>query len=130
MYYNENTVLYYNGSFQKATEAHADLYMQTLHYGYGVFEGIRSYNTAGGPRIFKAKEHYERLIASCELMHIPFTYTVEEMTELTYEVLKRNRFTEAYIRPLVVSGPNMTLISSASSYPFFLASVVAKIEFT
>src|SRR5690349_7923603 len=105
MYYNQDTVLYYNGSFQKATEAHADLYLQTIHYGYGVFEGIRSYNA----RIFKAKEHYERLIASCEMMHIPFKYTVDEMTELTYEVLKRNKFTEAYIRPVVVCSPNMSL---------------------
>lgn len=116
MYYNENTVLYYNGSFQKATEAHADLYMQTIHYGYGVFEGIRSYNTPDGPRIFKAKEHYERLLASCEMMHIPFKYTVDEMTTLTYEVLKRNKFTEAYIRPVVVCSPNMSLTSGQQSF--------------
>jgi branched-chain amino acid aminotransferase len=116
MYYNENTVLYYNGSFRKATEAHVDLYMQTLHYGYGVFEGIRSYNTPGGPRIFKAKEHYERLIASCNMMHIPFRYTADEMTELTYEVLRRNRFTEAYIRPIVVCSPNMSLTNGLQSF--------------
>ena len=77
---------------QKATEAHVDLYVQTLHYGYGVFEGIRSYKTAAGPRIFKAKEHYERLVNSCKLMHIPFNYTVEQMTDLTYDVLDRNGF--------------------------------------
>ncbi len=48
MYYNENTFIYLNGEFVKAAEAKMDLYSQTLHYGYGVFEGIRSYKTAEG----------------------------------------------------------------------------------
>lgn len=116
MYYTENTVLYFNGRMQKATEAHVDLYMQTLHYGYGVFEGIRSYKTAAGPRIFKAKEHYERLVNSCQLMHIPFNYTVEQMTDLTYDVLEHNGFEEAYIRPLVVCSPNMSLTNALKSF--------------
>jgi branched-chain amino acid aminotransferase len=100
---------------QKATEAHANLYVQTLHYGYGVFEGIRSYNTPHGPRIFKAKEHYDRLIRSCELMNIPFRYTADEMTDITYEVLKRNALNETYIRPLVLCNPNMSLTSGQDS---------------
>jgi branched-chain amino acid aminotransferase len=58
-YFNENTVLFFDGKMMKATDAHTSLYMQTLHYGYGVFEGIRSYGTENGPRIFKAREHYE-----------------------------------------------------------------------
>ncbi|MGB8194730.1 MAG: branched-chain amino acid transaminase [Chitinophagaceae bacterium] len=116
MYYNENTILFYNGSMQKATEAHANLYTQTLHYGYGVFEGIRSYQTADGPRIFKAKEHYDRLIRSCELMHIPFEYTADELTAITYEVLERNNLAEAYIRPLVFCSPNMSLTVSPQSF--------------
>jgi len=61
-YYNEHTVLYLNGEFVKAADAKMDLYSQSLHYGYAVFEGIRSYRTAAGAtRIFKAKEHYDRL---------------------------------------------------------------------
>ncbi|HYF33573.1 MAG TPA: branched-chain amino acid transaminase [Chitinophagaceae bacterium] len=118
MYYTENTIVYYNGRMQKATEAQVDLYMQTLHYGYGVFEGIRSYQTRYGPRIFKPKEHYERLIRSCELLHIPFEYTAEQMTHLTYDVLNCNGFTEAYIRPLVVCGPNMSLTNGHQSFLF------------
>ncbi len=109
MYYNENTTLYCNGSFLKASEAKTDLYGQTLHYGYGVFEGIRSYQTENGTKIFKAKEHYERLKRSCELVNIPFTYSVKELEELTYEVLKRNNLSNAYIRPLVYCDPNMSL---------------------
>jgi len=115
MYYNDKTVLFYDGKMTRATEAHADLYMQTLHYGYGVFEGIRSYQTANGPRMFKPREHYERLIRSCELMNIPFDYSVDQMIDLTYEVLDLNGFTESYIRPLVMCSPNMSLTSGQRS---------------
>ena len=61
MYYNENTIVFYNGSFIKASEARGNVYDQTLHYGYGVFEGIRSYATESGVQIFKGKEHFERI---------------------------------------------------------------------
>ncbi|MEP6926666.1 MAG: branched-chain amino acid aminotransferase, partial [Ginsengibacter sp.] len=62
MYYNENIFIYLNGEIVKAGEAKIDLYTQTLHYGYGVFEGIRSYKTAAGKtKIFKEVEHFERL---------------------------------------------------------------------
>ena len=76
MYYNENTTVYLNGKWIKATDAKTDLYSQTMHYGCGVFEGIRSYNTDDGVRIFKAEEHYERLLYSAKKMHLNFDYTV------------------------------------------------------
>ena len=79
MYYNENTLLYIDGKFVKAKEATTDLYSQTMHYGYGVFEGIRSYKTLNGTRLFKGKEHYERLIRSAQLLNVPLKYSVEEM---------------------------------------------------
>ncbi len=109
MYYNENTIIYWNGEFVKATEAKGDVYSQTLHYGYGVFEGIRAYNTANGVKIFKAKEHFDRMQFSCEAVGIPYPFNNEELIQLTYEVLKRNNFKDAYIRPLVTCTPNMSL---------------------
>ncbi len=109
MYYNENTIVYYNGEYVKATEAKGNVYDQSLHYGYAVFEGIRSYNTHNGVRIFKAKEHYERLQFSAEAVGIPYAFQTEELIEITYEVLRRNNFTDAYIRPLVTCPPNMQL---------------------
>ena len=109
MYYNENTIIYNNGKFLKASETKTDLYGQTLHYGYGVFEGIRSYESSGETKIFKAKEHYERLKRSCELVHIPFEYSAKELTEISYEVLRRNNLKDAYLRPLVYCDPNMSL---------------------
>ncbi|MBL4862422.1 MAG: branched-chain amino acid transaminase [Crocinitomicaceae bacterium] len=109
MYYNKNTVLFLDGKWMKATDATSDLYAQTLHYGSGVFEGIRSYKTEEGTRIFKAKEHFERLHYSAEKMHINLPYSVEELTQFSYELLERNNLENAYIRPLVYLGANMAL---------------------
>ncbi len=109
MYYNEDTIIYLNGKFIKAIDAHVDLFSQSLHYGYGVFEGIRSYQTQNGVKIFKALEHYQRLKNSCTLVNIPFDYQAEELIQITYQLLKRNNLTNSYIRPLVYCGPNMNL---------------------
>jgi branched-chain amino acid aminotransferase len=109
MYYNDNTILYLNGQFVKAKDATTDLYSQTLHYGYGAFEGIRAYQTVNGVKIFKALEHFERLIKSCSLLGIPFNHTAEELAQIAYLVLKKNNLKNAYIRPLVYCAPNMTL---------------------
>ncbi len=109
MYYTNNSTLFLDGEFKKATTTHTNLFGQTLHYGYGAFEGIRSYATHGGVKIFKAEEHYHRLKKSCELINIPFNYSVEELIAKTYELLQLNNLENAYIRPLVFCDPNMTL---------------------
>ncbi|MBS1943892.1 MAG: branched-chain amino acid transaminase [Bacteroidetes bacterium] len=109
MYHNSSTVVYLDGEFVKADAALTGLYSQTLHYGYGAFEGIRSYRTEQGARVFKAREHYERLRKSCQLLKIPFHRSVEELTDATYAVLERNGLADAYVRPLVYCGPNMAL---------------------
>ena len=113
-YYNDKTVIYLNGSFVKATDANTDLYSQSLHYGYSAFEGIRAYKTHNGTRIFKAKAHFERLKRSCELAHIPFTWDIEQLIRETYKILSLNNLTDAYIRPLVFCGANMTLSAPKS----------------
>jgi len=109
MYYNEDTIVYYNNEFVKATEAKGNVYSQSLHYGYAVFEGIRAYKTQNGVKIFKAKEHYDRLQFSCEAVGIPYPFNNEELIDLTYQLLEKNNFTDAYIRPLVTCPPNMSL---------------------
>jgi branched-chain amino acid aminotransferase len=116
MYYNESTIVYYNGSFIKASDARGNVYDQTLHYGYGVFEGIRSYITENGVQIFKAKEHFERMKYSCEVMRIPYPYNNEELISISYEVLKRNNLGDAYLRPLVSCTPNMSLSKAKGSH--------------
>ena len=116
-YYNDNTIVYLDGEFVNANEASVDLYTQSLHYGYSVFEGIRSYNTVNDEtKIFKAYEHYERLKMSADALNIPFTYTIEQLIEATYEVLDQNEVQDAYIRPLVYSPANMSFNKNTESH--------------
>ncbi len=116
-YYNENTIIYFNGQFVKATEAKIDLYSQSLHYGYAVFEGIRSYKMASGEtKIFKEVEHFERLQHSAEAVNMPYTWSVEELIAATYEVLEKNNLQDAYIRPIVYAPANMGFVENKESF--------------
>ena len=90
MYYDDNTIVFLDGKWVPALSSSASIYGQTLHYGLGVFEGIRSYKTEDGTKIFKAKEHYERLHYSAQKMQIEIPYTVDELTKLSYELLEKN----------------------------------------
>lgn len=110
-YYSKDTILYVDGSFSPARDAHTDLFGQTLHYGYGVFEGIRSYATIHGTKIFRPEAHFDRLLQSCAYLGIPLDYTTEEMTQIAYQVLSKNQLSNAYLRPLVFCSPNMSLTS-------------------
>ncbi len=116
-YYNENTILWLNGDFVKATEAKMDFYSQSLHYGYSVFEGIRSYKTVNGEtRIFKAVEHYDRLQQSALALNMPYTWSTEELIAITYELLKKNNLQDAYIRPVVYAPANMSFDKNSESF--------------
>ncbi|MBE9602471.1 branched-chain amino acid transaminase [Pedobacter sp. MC2016-24] len=114
-YFNSNTVLYLNGKFQKAADTAGDIYSQSLHYGYAVFEGIRAYHTHNGTRVFKIREHYERLKRSAELVHMPFPWDVNDLIKQTYKLLQINNLKNAYIRPLVYSAPNMSLVAGTKT---------------
>lgn len=116
-YYNASTIIYYDGEFLAASEAKTDLYSQSLHYGYAVFEGIRAYKTtSGGSRIFKAREHYERLKQSGELVFIPYDYDTDELICVSYDLLEKNGLQDAYIRPLLFCAPNMSLTKAKESH--------------
>jgi branched-chain amino acid aminotransferase len=116
-YYNEHTVLWLDGQFLKASEAKTDLYGQSLHYGYSVFEGIRAYRTAAGStKIFKAVEHFDRLQRSAAALNMPYRYTTEEMIAATYAVLERNKLQDAYIRPVVYGPANMSFNPNTESF--------------
>lgn len=116
MYFNSNTIVFKDGEFLKAEDSSVSLYEQTLHYGNGVFEGIRAYNTEDGVRIFKAKEHYDRLHYSADMMHLNLPYSSEELEQITYQLLEKNNLSDAYIRPLVYQAPNMSLTSASESH--------------
>lgn len=116
-YYNSNTVIYHNGEFLKAVDAKTDLYGQSLHYGYAVFEGIRSYKTTTGEtKIFKAVEHYNRLQQSALAVNLPYHWDTEELISATYELLHRNNLQDAYIRPLIYAPANMSFVQNKESF--------------
>jgi branched-chain amino acid aminotransferase len=116
-YYHNNTIIYLNGAFVKAAEATTDYYSQSLHYGYAVFEGIRSYRTASGEtKIFKAAEHYDRLKNSAIALNMPYNWDTNELIEATYEVLSRNNLQNAYIRPVVYAPANMSFNPNTESF--------------
>ncbi|MDE3235618.1 MAG: branched-chain amino acid transaminase [Bacteroidota bacterium] len=117
MYYNEHTIIYLNGEFVKASEAKTDFFGQTLHYGYGVFEGIRSYRTVSGETsIFKATEHFVRLKNSALALNMPYKYTAEELIAATSTLLAMNQLQDAYIRPLVYAPANMSFNPNNESF--------------
>ena len=79
----------------------------TLHYGLGVFEGIRCYATAKGPAVFRLREHLERFLDSIHILGIEnFPYTVEDLRQAVHLTIRVNGFEECYIRPLMfLEGP-------------------------
>ena len=116
-YYNDATVIFLNGAFVKAAEAKMDFYSQSLHYGYSVFEGIRSYKTEEGEtKIFKPVEHYERLKNSALAMNLPYDWNTDELIAATYELLKQNNIQNAYIRPVVYAPANMSFVVNTESF--------------
>jgi branched-chain amino acid aminotransferase len=116
-YYNEQTIIYLNGDFIRAAEAKMDFYSQSLHYGYSVFEGIRSYQTTNGStRIFKPVEHFDRLRQSALAINMPYHWDTQELIDITYEVLNRNQLGDAYIRPVVYAPANMSFAPNDQSF--------------
>jgi len=117
MYYNEHTIIYHNGELVKAADTKTDLFGQSLHYGYAVFEGIRSYKTVSGEtRIFKEVEHYDRLKRSAEALNMPYPFDNNELIAATYQVLKKNNLQDAYIRPVVYAPANMSFNPNKESF--------------
>ncbi|NMB53799.1 MAG: branched-chain amino acid transaminase [Leptolinea sp.] len=91
-----------NGKLVETEKATVPFFNTTLHYGAGVFEGIRCYNTAKGPAVFRLKDHMDRLINSARILGVrEFPFTSDELCKATKEVIKANGYTSCYIRPLL-----------------------------
>ena len=83
--------IWMNGKIIPWDEANVHVFTHALHYGSSVFEGIRAYETATGPAIFRGREHYERLLYSCKVARIPSPYTVDEWLQATHDKWFKNR---------------------------------------
>lgn len=109
MYYTKDSIFFIDGNWAKASETNIDVFNQTFHYGIGAFEGIRAYHTPTGMSLFKATEHYKRLLNSVKTLQLKIDFTAPELVAVTHELLERNGLRNAYVRPLVFMGPNMEL---------------------
>lgn len=96
--------IWMNGEIIPWDQAQVHVFTHALHYGSSTFEGIRAYETADGPAIFRGREHYERLLFSCKVARIPSPLTVDEWMDVTIQVLQANKLRSAYVRPLVFRG--------------------------
>src|ERR671922_2102211 len=93
-----------NGELIPWEDAKVHVLTHGLHYGTGVFEGIRCYKTPLGPAVFRHTDHLARLRKSAELYYMPLPYTLEELRAATNELIGRTGLDECYIRPIAFRG--------------------------
>ena len=98
-------LIWMNGEFVAWEDAKVHVLTHGLHYGTGVFEGIRCYDTeSSGPAVFRHGDHLDRLYKSAELYYMPIPFEREQLREATLELIGRNGFRDCYIRPLAFRG--------------------------
>jgi branched-chain amino acid aminotransferase len=97
-------LIWMNGDFVPWDEAKVHVLTHGLHYGTGVFEGVRCYDTEIGPAVFRHAEHIDRLFKSSELYYMPVPFEREQIRQATLELIARNNMRSCYIRPLVYRG--------------------------
>ena len=96
--------IWMNGELVPWEQATTHVLTHTLHYGTGVFEGIRAYETPQGPGVFRLTEHIERLHNSAKIMMMDLPYSVEELVEATKDVVRDSGLPSCYIRPIAYFG--------------------------
>ena len=96
--------IWHNGAVKPWQEATVHVMAHGLHYGSSVFEGIRSYETPNGPKIFRLTEHLKRLYASARIYEMVIPYDIGQLTAACREVIAANKLTKAYLRPIAYRG--------------------------
>jgi len=96
--------IWHNGAIKPWAEATTHVMSHALHYGSSVFEGIRCYDTANGPAIFRLTDHNRRLFSSAKIYDMAIPYTLDEINAASREVVGRNGLSKAYLRPVAWRG--------------------------
>ena len=96
--------IWMNGDLIPWDDAKVHVLSHGLHYGTGVFEGIRCYETDRGPAIFRHRDHLDRLVKSAELYYLSLPHSVDELRDATHELIRRNGLSSCYIRPIAFRG--------------------------
>jgi branched-chain amino acid aminotransferase len=104
-----------NGEFVDWADAKVHVGVHGLHYGSGVFEGIRAYETPKGTAVFRLTDHLERLHSSARLLYMEIPYSVEELREICHELIAINGLPECYLRPIAFYGYGELGVSAAEN---------------
>ena len=99
-----NKFIWKNGSFEKWEETSVHILSHTIHYGTGVFEGLRAYKTEKGPAIFRLDDHTNRLFDAASQISLKIPYTATELNKVQKDIFIKNNLDEGYIRPIVFLG--------------------------
>jgi len=102
-----NTELKYiwkNGSYERWEDTSIHILSHTVHYGTGVFEGVRAYETKAGAAIFRLNDHTERLFDAASKIGIKIPYSIEELNQVQKDIFLKNNLLEGYLRPIVFLG--------------------------
>ena len=105
-------VIWYDGKMVNWRDATTHVLTHTLHYGMGVFEGVRAYRTDKGTAIFRLKEHTDRLFRSAHILQMKMPYSKEEMMEAQKAAVRENNLESAYMRPMAFYGAEAMGISA------------------
>ena len=99
-----NKFIWKNGSFEKWEDTSVHILSHTMHYGTGVFEGLRAYKTNNGPAIFRLKDHTNRLFDAASKISLKIPYSPDELNHVQKEIFIKNNLAEGYLRPIVFLG--------------------------
>ena len=100
----EKKFIWKNGEFENWDDSNVHILSHTLHYGTGVFEGVRAYETENGPAIFRLSEHTSRLFDAASKINIKIPFSKDELNIIQCNILNQNNLNEGYIRPIVYLG--------------------------
>lgn len=114
MAFEQTGSIWLNGDLVPWKEANIHVSAHTLHYGSGVFEGIRCYDTSFGPAIFRLEEHVERLFESARVHGLTMPYTRGQIAAAVCDTVSENEFSSCYVRPIVFLGSSTLSLDSRS----------------
>ena len=100
----DSKYIWKNGSYEKWNESYIHILSHTVHYGTGVFEGVRAYNTAEGAAIFRLEDHTKRLFDAAKQINIEIPYSEDELNKVQKDIFIKNNLNEGYLRPIVFMG--------------------------
>jgi branched-chain amino acid aminotransferase len=111
----ETDKIWQNGELVDWADAKVHVGVHGLHYGTGVFEGIRAYETATGTAVFRLHEHLQRLHDSAKILHMELPYSVDELRAATWDLIDANGLPECYLRPIAFYGYGRLGVSAAGN---------------